>query len=487
MRDKLCSLALSKRRVIFTKNELRKAGISINSALKENILRLRDDGTYILWIVDYLYNYGLNLDRVGFHEKAEIVYLLCTRIDPNHLEANQEVFSECLKRKNYEKALIFFDNILDLDNPDHKFILYLFYMITDLPDGLKELASHIGYDDLDLCDEFKLPKSDFEEEMSKIKLESLYQSFGSAAKRIFDYLSMHGKQGPLFSVFARLLKEAHRIQRVERAEELKLVRGGKYEELYNYLKSIENKHRLSLYDQAVMDVTKDIIRVKETGEIPVKVESNFMNRYQLIRNHDYRTAMEISYDNVAGEKHSLLDSVLFILLKDMVKLISPLEDKEQDSADEEFCKEIFKTLERDGLVILDSLDRDRRIRLYSILCGYDNVLAFEFGEGEERTVVVKYRIVAKRTFDEDNVKAHECKASGDLEGAIRYFRKMLDTGFISDSLLKELGELYYKTGNANLAIKYLTVAKYVALEQGLERNCDELINQITESQGNMSI
>lgn len=99
-----------------TTKELNNIGFNSNdltNLVKGGILLRVEIGVYKLKSVVDLFNYGKKLMSDKENKKANICFEKCFMLDPTHLESCFRVFLNSICHKNYERAFLCLDTLLE--------------------------------------------------------------------------------------------------------------------------------------------------------------------------------------------------------------------------------------------------------------------------------------------------------------------------------------------------------------------------------------
>ncbi len=153
-----------------------------------------------------------------------------------------------------------------------------------------------------------------------------------------------------------------------------------------------------------------------------------------------------------------------------------------------------------SIVLLDPMDAEERNHIHQIVSNYYDVVSFSVGKGCERRVVLRFKPkydskVAERisqserlewlgNFREMLSEARARQRMGDYEGALKYFKKMIEVGMPKDYIYVGTAFCLLRLGKNYEAIDYLKVATELSKEK--KNGHFDFTNMIDQLSGNVN-
>ena len=126
-------------------------------------------------------------------------------------------------------------------------------------------------------------------------------------------------------------------------------------------------------------------------------------------------------------------------------------------------------LESKGVILLKSMNKSERQKLYKIVGGYDDMVAISLGAGKEKQVVLKYN---NKNYVEINAKeilrsGKEDYINGDYDNCIKKYTQVLQVIQNPKAFIfAVLGLAYLRKPYKNTTIAYLTIATAKSIYEG---------------------
>lgn len=301
----------------------------INDGVLERIKR----GYYSFLSIDSLFYYGKQLIASKEYDKATACFEKCYELDPNHLGACFQLFLRAVQSKDYSKAFTYFEHFYNSDNEyynnDSNFYLYLLSMITEIPEEHREYAKYLQLEDIRI--NFNDKRFEDPYSQNKVRISALNQKFTLASKQLNELIKQHGRLSVQDIIVRTLLSQAIEIQNDLKKNIINLAIEKKYKEIISRLEEVQEQHHLSVADECILFLAREISKVKETGIIPEKEVVSTNKLFEAINGKNFELALSLSKDYIERNNINPSDNAMFMLLKDITELtkIKTNKSKEQ--------------------------------------------------------------------------------------------------------------------------------------------------------------
>ena len=291
----------------------------INDGVLERVKR----GYYSFLSIDDLFCYGKQLIASNKYDKATACFKKCYELDPNHLGACFQLFLRAVKSKNYEEAFIYFEHFYDSDNEyynnDSNFYLYLLSMITEIPEQHREYAKYLKLEDIRV--DFNDKRYNDPYSQNKVRISALNQKFILASKQLNGLIKQHGRLSVQDIIIKALLSQAIEVQNEFKKNIAHLAVEKDYKEIISRLEQVQEQHHLSVADECILFLAREICKLKETGIIPEKEVFSTNKLFEAINGKNFELALSLSKDYNEKSNIDSSDNAMFTLLKDITELI----------------------------------------------------------------------------------------------------------------------------------------------------------------------
>lgn len=322
-------IGLSQGKSLTTK-ELKSYGLDgndITALIRKGIIKRVERGLYSFQAVNELYNYGKVILSKRNYENAKLCFQKCRELDSDYLATNFFLFLICIRNKEYPKAFEYFDTCFHSNNPyyesDNRFYLYLLSFITEIPEKYRSIVKEISRESLnapnddpryqDICLQNEIRNLAFEHHFNRAKEFCLLVPKNDRVK------SSNLLTGILLTQVVEQLDK-------EISDLVVLVQEKKYDEIIEYLETIETQHKLITSEHLILSLAKDIIEITKTGMIP-EIKDSQNKFYSAILAKNYSLALSISKQYLAQKRNSPTTYAINTLLRDVVEII----DKQKSS------------------------------------------------------------------------------------------------------------------------------------------------------------
>lgn len=322
-------IGLSQGKSLTTK-ELKSYGLDgndITALIRKGIIKRVERGLYSFQAVNELYNYGKVILSKRNYENAKLCFQKCRELDSDYLATNFFLFLICIRNKEYSKAFEYFDTCFHSNNPyyesDNHFYLYLLSFITEIPEKYRPMVKEISRESLniqnddpryqDICLQNEIRNLAFEHHFNRAKEFCLLVPKNDRVK------SSNLLTGILLTQVVEQLDK-------EISDLVVLVQEKKYDEIIEYLETIETQHKLITSEHLILSLAKDIVEITKTGMIP-EIKDSQNKFYSAILAKNYSLALSISKQYLAQKRNSPTTYAINTLLRDVVEII----DKQKSS------------------------------------------------------------------------------------------------------------------------------------------------------------
>lgn len=287
-------------------------------------------GHYLFVAIEDLFLYGKKLIALSEYKKATVCFETCYQLDPNHLGTCFQLFLRSIQNRDYQKSFEYFDHLYDSDNEfyhiDNNYYLYLLSTITEIPERYREYAKFLKFKDIRV--DFHDKRYENINLQNKIRLLSFDQKFLIAGKQLNEYIEKKGKIDVQDIIIKILLNQAFEKQNRVKKEIIQLANNKQYDQIIQYLQSIEKYCSLSSADECILSLAMDISELMKTGIIPKKKISSSHRLFDAIRGKNFELALTLSLNFIENQNIKPEDNTIFILLTHITNLIKEKTSKQ---------------------------------------------------------------------------------------------------------------------------------------------------------------
>lgn len=264
-----------------------------------------------------LYVYGKNYLR--FQEQRNC-FSLCSKLDPTFVDDKYFYLFMSLKKKDYVTALNEIRKLTDVNVKDMYLFMYLLMYVGYLKDeDIDFIKSILIYDYL-----YKKPKDDVERAKNKVTSLIFHHEFKSALtyqSRVSDLVPGEINRT---NALRFLLNDAIDKKKRKRKNIMNLFQSNRHVELVKFLEVEDAQHGIDVVDRHVLMLTRDLLKMKETGVVPEVIDGPKRDVYEAIAMYDY----ELALNYVAGYKNSDTEVALILeeILQEVVALVNKLDN-----------------------------------------------------------------------------------------------------------------------------------------------------------------
>ena len=263
-------------------------------------------------------------------EEAIKCYLKCLEINDNNFVKLKLCYLYILTR-DYEMAFYYFINCYQVDpdyiNIDYNLGIFLFSMLINLPDEYLDDVLNMELEDVEvLKDDLGYQNIKKENNLRSLIINQSFVLVKDILDKKIDFTN---------SIYNLIIKELINniveFQRETYDYQLKLVKAQEYQELIANLESSASKRQLSIKEIYILRLVKELVEIKDTFEIPIKVNFKTNSLYEAIDCKNYHLALEINKAYCHANFINRDNDIMFRLLNEIVKEINAIEEVNQGS------------------------------------------------------------------------------------------------------------------------------------------------------------
>ena len=269
---------------------------------------------------DYI-SFSKYLHKKQMREEEVCVLKKCLDIDPNNRDVNSLLLFVYVFNENYDEIYKCLDVLLSDENislsrkNEYNFWLYLMSFIKEVPDKYKDRVRNMSFDDVSVSN----GDNRFEDVANENRIRALIlrKKFGKA----YDFMVGRNYRGSSSVVISnRLCLLARRSYKETTEDLLELVFNFEFEGILKKLDEINERQGLSVTEKAIYCMAEDLNNIINDGVVPEVNGSDSLDILNLILNHNYRKARDLSKHAPSDAKRNkmiamLLDKVNYELDK----------------------------------------------------------------------------------------------------------------------------------------------------------------------------
>ncbi len=310
-------------------------GKDLTDLINQNILKRIRRGYYTLESVNELFSYGKNLMAQKKYNRALECFKKCYELNPRHLGACRRLFLGNINQEKYEDAFKYFKILLDTndlyDQADNYFYLYLLSILTDIPDKYKKYVSDLKMKDIKILSNDKRYKDI--PQQNDMRLAVLQNKMSYALKQLNNLIAKHGLSNMPEAITKSLLSKAIEAEDKNKKNLTKLIKEQEYEEIIKILEEKNKRHTLSLSDKYALKLTRQIIELQNTKQIPQKTIFQSENLFEAIDGNDYDLAFLLEENFINKKRLNSSDDIIYLLLTDICNIIKQISFSKQPLVD----------------------------------------------------------------------------------------------------------------------------------------------------------
>ena len=298
---------------------------------------------YIISSNESLYSLGLSLTNNREYDRG-IKYLeKYFELNPSNKEIKLVLINIYLNRKQYQKIFPIIDELLKTDNKkeqkDYLLMLYLLSLICPYPEKYKDKILNLTYDDVLYTSDDIISDDMQKHNQMRIRLmqNKIYQAEVVFNTRLINTYSSKTEK----EIIKKLLEEAKYMDKKRNEALEEYAKNKQYQNIISLIEKKMSKTRLSLGDELIYQITKDILKIKETNKIPRPQIREAENVKIAIEGKNYYLALKLNGINKKEISDHNINRTITILLIDINKMISSIlkEYKEKMTKDQNNIEE----------------------------------------------------------------------------------------------------------------------------------------------------
>ena len=302
--NELCELIAIKNKITF--DDFYEIGLDTSDIMElvfEGKLTRKTNNTYTFHSYDDLYFNAKRLMKQEKYELSKNLFFKCLGFEKKSYELYYNAFKACVLSGDYVSCYKYLTTLKKEGKPHQNKMLglyvYMLSFVDDIPEYYKPDIFKLEADDLFL-------NSDGRENTNEI-IKLLFEQKFKEANSILD-------ENYYNSILISLIDAAIKTNDEEIEKIGILVLNKNYIEINKFIREISEKHELDKKLISILSLTNDIIKIQNTGTIPIINEVISNDMYGAILSHDYIKAISLCDDNV-----------ILMLLNDIIKIITELQ------------------------------------------------------------------------------------------------------------------------------------------------------------------
>lgn len=322
-----------------TTSKLRDCGFNSNDITKlvsNKVIERSRRGHYTLLDVEHMHQYGKYLITQKNYDKAKKCLEKCYELNSKHSGNCFALFVNSIMKNDYKAAFKYFEGFYKKDDyyafskRNDNFYLFLLNLITTIPEKYKGYVEQLELEDIlvsnnDKCKQ-NIPLH------NEIRTFAFNQRFKQAVQTYERLVKINGKTYSDDVVAINLLNSALESQKSRKRNILNLVTNKDYIGVVSYIESVLKMHEIDLLDKYVLKLTKELLEIKETKQIPEKINSDNSSIFAAINNKDYELALSLTIRRDKKREVDSNNNSLYLILREInntIKEISSLDDINQ--------------------------------------------------------------------------------------------------------------------------------------------------------------
>lgn len=314
-------------KIVPTKSKLLELGYTeeqIDFLLTNNLIYEVESNIYKFTSIKVLYQFGKENLIQGNKRTAQETFLLCYKIKPKHRDTCLHLFYHAVLQKDYTAA---YEYLYALENvstqeylrKDYKIYLYLLSQVSEVPKLYQEKLDAIN-NDKNLITHKKPNKQQRQDN----KVIALVQKgkYKFAIESLNDFLASDYNYEVHRIIIKTLISQIITLDEKYKKDLLDKVHKKRYREIISTLESIELTRELRTDESSILAITRSIIDIFETGEIPIPIPNEATNTSEAIMYCDYPKALNLETTFLLDKRIPFETSSIYFLLYEINKLIN---------------------------------------------------------------------------------------------------------------------------------------------------------------------
>ncbi len=304
---------------------------NLNELIQKGSIERIKRGLYSFKSVDELFYYGKTLIIEKKYEMATLCFEKCFELDPTHLGVCVQLFLRSIQKEDYQRAFKLYENLSQAKNKfyniDANYYLYLLSIITELPEKHREYARYLKLEDIKI----PLPDKRYKDIplQNKVRITVSQRRFSYALKQLNALITKHGNLTVQDIITRTLLLRAINAEKISRNTIVSLIKEKKYNEVVDHLLEKQGRHNLSISEEYILRLVRQIIKMQESSKIPERKMIQAENLLEAIEANDYNIALRLSTEYNEKNHISNNSNAINLLLNDICILINTLSKSKQ--------------------------------------------------------------------------------------------------------------------------------------------------------------
>ena len=308
----------------------------IDFLIRKRIIEFTNNNSYKLVSTEKFRQYGVKLLLQRKYYEANTCFRKCYQMTPNGRNiATQLLLAEIIK-KNYQQAFDIYAN-LEKINPtkyhkDYNLYLYLLSFVTEIPQEYKSKIKELTKDDILYQGKGIEIENGIRQAITQNKFKYAYQQINRIITRDIQY-------SVKFELIRALLAQIIELEKQIKKEISYLIKNKQYQEIVYILTKKQAQNKLNKTETYILIITKAIIKIITTKNIPSITENNKYDIYEALIGNDFRLAKSLNEEFLDNANESKETDLVNILLIEINKLILELENTDKIQIDNKNNKE----------------------------------------------------------------------------------------------------------------------------------------------------
>ncbi len=305
----------------------------IDELFDNDFLYSKEDGTYFISYVGDLIDYAMDAMKNQLFRRANYAIDKCYEIAPHSFEVVtlkfEKTFIEESKTKNYKDSIKYLYEMKKLADEneikDVNTYIFLFSMLTELPDDIRNAAKYFKLHDLTI----NTLDSRFEdiEIRNDIRREIYYQKFTNALKILHKINDRSSKNAAYDITVVKLTEEVATVRKKNVIIVKDLAIADKEDEIILLYEMENEKRNLTRHEEYILKLANKLSTIRKTGIIPKINKIKDGRYYDMIDNNDFQGALKRAIEMNKQNKTALNSSSSYILLSKLVAEIDNIKSQ----------------------------------------------------------------------------------------------------------------------------------------------------------------